>query len=277
VAPRAELLGSPFGRPEPFGLRPFSLTNSPYLLGHLLAWLLVSQIGQPKQRLLSYAGIAMGVVALGLTGIRAAWLTAALAIIVLAVSRRARLWRFVALGTVGLALAVVLFPQAAETIGRRLDTLQAVESDVSLNARVTTYTEALPAFLEDPVGAGLGATGAGARANVEDVNPFGVLDSSYLDILRIAGSVLGTLVIITILLLSITVFIRSRGLPAPYPAWSAIALVIPVDMLVGNVTTGAPAVVSWLVIGACAAASAGEGRAGTRGTAGSRAGKAPAT
>jgi len=251
VAPSALKLGSPFGTPQPFGLRPASLVNSPFGFAHLMVFLLFSQLGRVKGRPWAYVSVTLGCAALAITGIRSAWLTAAVAVVVLAISRRMRLWPLVLLGVPAAFAALTFVPQLADSVGRRLQSLQSGSSDISLSARLGTYTQALPSFFRDPIGAGMGATGSGARANPQDVPAFGALDSSYLEIVRTAGSLLGSLVVITIIVLAVTVFNRSRLARLPYPAWGAIALALPIDMLLGNVTSGPTAVVTWLILGMC--------------------------
>ena len=254
--PYATKLGSPFGQPEAFLIRPWSLFNSPFGFAHLLVWLLISQIGTAvRGRKVTYAGVVAGCLALGLTGIRSAWVTAALTVAILAVYRQVRVTRFIALLAATAIVTVTVFSPAAEEISRRIGTAGSAASDVSVLARIEKYNQALPPFLADFFGAGMGSTGSGARADLRSDQGFTYsLDSSYLEVLRVNGSILGICTISAVLLMSVAAFRRSRWRSPPLPAWGAMALVIPIDMFLGGVLDGPQAVVTWIVIGTCGGA-----------------------
>jgi hypothetical protein len=249
-----------FGRPEPFGIRSFSLMNSPFVFAHMLVWLVASQMA--TRTTAGRCGVVLGIVALGLTGIRAAWITLALVLVVLALLRRVRVTT-----VVGLALAVIISVVAFEPVQTavvgRLETAGSAATDVSLTARLDKYSTSLPDMLTDPVGKGLGSTGSGGRAaeSSSSATENDVIDSSYLEIWRSVGALLGSIVISAVICLAVAAFTRGRLLPHPYPYWAAMALVIPIDMLLGNVVNGPASVATWLLVGACVSATGGRASA----------------
>jgi hypothetical protein len=239
-----------FGRPEPFGLRVFSSVNAPFVFAHLLVWLLVTRVGRIRTAV-DCVATAFGVAALGLTAVRSAWLTLLAVLVVLLVSRRARTAP-VLLGGVAVTITLLLVaPQAATAIGERVSTVSTLDSDTSLLSRMQIYAEALPIVLSDSIGAGMGSTGSGSRAGALDRTAPVILDSSYLDILRTSGAVLGTLSLVALLLSAMVAWRRSLQVPPPVPAWGALALLLPIDMLLGNVTSGAAGVATWMALAAC--------------------------
>lgn len=242
-----------FGRPEPFEIRSFGLMNAPFVFAHTLVWLIVAQL---QQRLfLSRCGVVLGIIALGLTGIRSAWITLALVLVVLALLKRIR-----AVTVLGVAVAAVIsvmaFPPVQEVVVGRLETASSAASDVSLTARLQNYSSSLPVVMTDPVGKGLGSTGSGSRAagSSGSAGEDNVIDSSYLEVWRPAGAFFGSIALLALVCLSAAAFMRARTLPRQYASWAAMALIIPFDMLLGNITNGPASIATWLVIGACAAA-----------------------
>jgi O-Antigen ligase len=240
-----------FGRPEPFQIRSFSLCSAPFVFAQVIVWMLLSQAGQTKSPI-QWIGLVTGCVALGLSEVRAAWISLAVATIILVLYRKIKLTPLLVSIGVSAYLVVLFAAPVADVIVERFSTVQSAQSDESLLARVVIYEKNLQPLLSDVYGGGMGSAGSGLRvAGVSGQNQFANLDSSYLEILRTQGALFGTAMIVFIVAASLAAF---RALPskAPYSSWAALAVIIPLNMVLGNVTSGAVGVLTWVVIGVSA-------------------------
>jgi hypothetical protein len=227
-----------FGAPEPFEIRVFGLASAPFVYGHVLVWLLVSQLRQPPWRLRAVA-VILGCAALGLSQVRAAWLTLAIVAVLLVLRRLLRLNRLLLIVGV-LTTALLLLPESlTEVVTGRAQTLESAGSDVSFVARVNFYSHSLPQMLSDPLGGGMGSS-------------FASYDSSYLEILRTYGGIFGAILVTGMLWIVLVTWWRTRRNGGPVGAWATFLAVLPVDMALGNVIYGLTGVITWLTIAMCA-------------------------
>jgi hypothetical protein len=248
VTPRSDY----FGRPEPFQIRSFSLCSASFVFAQVTVWMLLSQAGRTKSPI-QWIGLVIGCVALGLSQVRAAWISLAVATILLVLYRKIKLTPLLVSIGVAAYLVVLFAAPVADLVVERFSTVQTAQSDESLLARAVIYEKNLPPLLSDVHGGGMGSAGSGVRvAGASGQNAqFASLDSSYLEILRTHGALFGTATIVLIVAASLAAF---RALPskAPYSSWAALAVIIPLNMIFGNVTSGAVGVLSWIVIGVSA-------------------------
>ena len=235
-----------FGEPEPFEIRVFSLLNSPYPLGCILVFLLVSQIGQKSSTYRWLASI-VGIVSLLLSEVRAAWIIFTLVALLLWFSRQipARLIvGFVALG----AIAAVAAPsQLSETVSDRFSTVDSASSDVSFAARVSFFQVNVPILIRDVAGKGMGSVGSGVRASgPESDATFRDADSTYIATLRIFGPLVGIAFLVLYFGIALRSWMALRRSESVSGVWSSILLALPVLALLGDVFVGAVGIVAWL-------------------------------
>jgi O-antigen ligase len=219
----------------------FSLVNAPFVYGYILVWLLVSQLRQPPWRLRAVA-VPVGCVALGLSQVRAAWLTLAVVAVLLVARRLLRLDRLLLIVGV-LAAALLLLPESlTDVVTGRAETLESADSDVSFVARVNFYSHVLPQVLADPLGGGMGSSSPDN-------------DSSYLEILRSYGGICGAILLVGLLWVVLATWWRTRRDGGPPQAWATFLVVLPLDMALGNVIQSVTGAITWLTIALCAAGS----------------------
>lgn len=233
--------GQSFGQPHPLQLRIWSWLNSPGTFAGTVVWLVVAQLGMGfsrgrAARLSEIAAVVIGTVALGITGVRAGWIALALSLVALLWYGRLPIGRIL-LGAAVVALAVMAVGgPVGSLIASRASTLTAGTKDTSANARLSFQVRALPQALGDPVGAGIGSTGAGVRAGSSTSNdPFANTDSGYLDILRTFGSVAGGIILVLLVSACCGTFAwarRGRGLTL---GLGAITVTMPILLLFGSV------------------------------------------
>jgi len=261
-----------FGRPVPFELRAFGTFAAPSTLGIFCAVALVVAAGRPvRHRMVAVPSAAVGLL---LSLHRTSWIVAVVGLVVLFVMSRpsARQLSAAALTTI----AVVGVAASLPTVRDRIATsASAGLTDHSLGERTGIYGRLLPQLLTDPVGAGFGAEGAGARVATGFAPN---TDSALLDVLLVFGVPGGILV----LAVAGTGLVRSRprrGADRGHAAaWSAaVALVVAGPAV--NVFVGGAGSVSWAVV-LWVALLAGKGPggvdlAGTDGAVVDRAGQLP--
>lgn len=237
-----------FGRPDPFKIRVYSSMNSPFVFGVTMVWLIIAQLTAVGRRgFVRWLAVGVGCIALGLSEVRAAWIFLALCLILLFAFRRLPVGRLT-VGAVVLYGSLTLFFQTAlETVSGRFDSLSSGGSDESLLARLVIYGDVLGPAMSAVVGAGFGSTGSGARASGGDAAAqFGNLDSTYLDILRTAGSVLGTICIVSLITAAVVLGTRIGRTSGVATAATVFLLGAPIVMLLGNVVSGPGAVLTFL-------------------------------
>jgi hypothetical protein len=157
---------SSIGAPEPDKIRSFASLNSPGLLGVTLALAVV--LYTARSGVLRWTSVALVVTAGGLavTYVRSAWLSLAVAALVLLAASGRR-----ALPRVGrLALLMTLMVVALSATGStytavvdRIATFGSLGADDSAQARTATPEQVLPELATRPLGYGLGSAGEATR------------------------------------------------------------------------------------------------------------------
>jgi len=183
-------MGAPIGKPEPFGLRVFSVLNSPApCAGFLVLTLLFNlprlQTGRPG--LLLQGSLCLA--ALSLTFVRSAWigLIAGLVLYLLLSPGRMRLLKpgLALAGVVGLLAFAVPALMGGDLVSQqvqaRVESLGNLPNDISFNERRVLLEQQIARFGLQPQGNGLGSTGTATKLN-RPLNEWQVLhvDNGYL-------------------------------------------------------------------------------------------------
>jgi glycosyltransferase involved in cell wall biosynthesis len=230
--------GQSFGQPKAFGLRVWSFSSSPGGFAGSLAWLIVITLGRARSwyrgaRLIRSAAVLSGLLALGITGVRAAWIELAIGVIVLVWYGRVRVARLIAAGLV-LVLVAGLISPVSSLLTQRLGSIAQGKSGQSANARLTFQSSALPEALRDPVGMGLGSTGAGVRAgDLQTNNPYANTDSGYVEMLREFGSLPGGVLLAMMVVVCVSSVLDGYSEDAEGASWAAINAAVPISLLFG--------------------------------------------
>ncbi|MGD1855419.1 MAG: hypothetical protein ACFB2W_14340 [Leptolyngbyaceae cyanobacterium] len=198
------MLGSPFGTPEPMGIRVWSTMNGPYVFASFIipGLLILLNYSGPLQPVMS----AVAYLSFLLSSSRTAWIGWFISMsIFFATLRPKQQIRFMLLITVAL-LALILLTTAgpfSELIVSRLETFTNLSEDGSGSARSTTYNTLFGKAVTTFIGYGLG--------NVPD---FGhILDSAILKILFELGWI-GAIPYLIGLIASILLDHINKGLPS---------------------------------------------------------------
>jgi len=149
------------GQPLPLQVRVFSLLNSPAPFACVLAAGLVLLFATKTKWRIPVA--AAGYVALMLSLVRASWVAWGIAVVVYGLYLGVRAGRRFLLLVVLLAAAVVplaTVDEVRDVVLPRALTFSDMSKDVSLAERVTFFQSTAAVVLENPVGEGLGSTGA---------------------------------------------------------------------------------------------------------------------
>jgi hypothetical protein len=157
-----------FGQPERFGIRAFSVMNSPGTYAEFTAFCLLLNLPNLRPgRVWSLAAATVMIVGLLLTLVRSAWIGFAIGAVVFAILSPRRKAAMASLLTVSVAIAVlaaayftfVPSDEIRETLVTRFETLTGVSTDGSTLAREESSSLALASGTAAPFGHGLGITG----------------------------------------------------------------------------------------------------------------------
>ena len=145
------------GNPFPMQVRVFSTMNAPQPFADFLIFgLLLSVTSTRWIRLLA---VPLGVLVLGLTSSRSAWIACvfSLGYVIISLSARQRIQIFAVLVGCVLAIGVAsLVPEINEMLTQRIQTLSSGKDDGSVIDRLQSQREAVQMFLSTPFGTGLG-------------------------------------------------------------------------------------------------------------------------
>jgi O-antigen/teichoic acid export membrane protein len=232
--------GQSFGQPHAFKLRIWGFANSPGTYAGFLAWLLVI-VGSRKPtfsragRQLRVLALPAGALALGVTGVRAAWIALAVGVLLLMWYGIVRPTRVLAGVAVLVAIIFSIGGPVEAIITQRLNSISHGSGDQSASARLSFQSSALPAALRDPVGAGLGSTGAGVRAAEPQANnAYANTDSGYVEILRTFGSVVGGALILLLIAACAGSVLVGYSSSRESASWAALNAAVPVSLLFGS-------------------------------------------
>ena len=241
------------GYPEPYEVRVFATLNAPAPFASVLGVLLVLLTGvRAKSR-----GLAMAVafVAFGLSLVRTAWLGYLLALMAMVLPGRTRLLRASAVG-IGLpVLLAVLYGGPLRDVirSRFVSTTASGTEDQSFSDRSSFYRTQLPQVLGDPVGDGLGSTGAATKvANAGELSETGNFDGGALEVLYVFGLPVGAAFLLS-LLLAVYAAWRTASRRGDLEKAMAAALVgLAAQLLLFNPITTPSGIFFWLLIGVLA-------------------------
>jgi O-antigen ligase len=260
------------GRPFPLQVRVFSTLDTAGPLGEALVALILLAVAERRgNATLRIVAVSAAVLTLGLSQVRAAWISLAVAVVLLLVARRIRLGRMV-MG-LGIALALLLAvggPILATVGGRFTNTVSAGTSDTSFTARVTFQTAIAPSALRDLTGNGFGSSGTSTKLansgtggavssapgylNKIAVSPtdqalVANFDSGLLEILFTFGSVAGLSILGVVIWVTIRCWKRAKRQDRFY-AYAAAALVgLVVSLIFTNTLKSADGAWTWMLVG----------------------------
>jgi hypothetical protein len=225
---------SSFGRPEPLGLRVWSIMHGPGVFGQaMMAVLLVlsSNVGP-----LSLPATALGYLSFLLCAVRSAWVGWAVGFLNLMIFLKPkfqmRLMLIVLIGSLCVVPLTMIEP-FSDVINTRLETFSDIQNDGSGKERQQNYDNFLNYGLTNVLGDGLGN------------NP-GLLDSQILELLINLGW-LGTLLYVSGLLVMLVKLVMDPklGRDSFGSTARAIALGMFAQLAFGSILTGLPGVMLW--------------------------------
>jgi len=260
------------GKPFPLQVRVFSTLDNAGPLGEALVALIVLAVAELKgNAFLRVTAVTAAVLTLGVSQVRAAWISLGVAVVLLLLARRIKLGRMVVGFGIGVLLLVTLGGPILATVSTRVsNTASAGTSDTSFVARVTFQTAIAPSALRDPIGSGLGSSGtstklarsgtAGAVASAPGyINKLAIsasdqalvanFDSGLLEVLFTFGSVTGLAILGLVIWASIRSWKRAKFQDRFY-AYAAAALIgLVVSLIFTNTLKSADGAWTWLMIG----------------------------
>lgn len=244
---------STIGTPEPYGVRVFSTMNAPQTFADFILFGILLSSASTKR--LRFVAIPVGLMALGLTNSRSAWVGGVVGLLftVVFVTAKRRVQIVTALLGFAVLLALVFqIPQLNEQLTRRIQSFTDLKADSSVNERLVSQQHAITLFLDRAYGNGFGGasddpgsspTGGVATVQGVYVNDNGIEQfmltfgwfGSVVFAVGLAGTVfvclgrpmLPELVAINAALLSLLVQIPTMGLFASAPGfllWSVMML-----------------------------------------------------
>ena len=152
------------GVPERMGVRVFSTMNTPQPFSDYEAFGMLLSLGSTKR--IRWLVLPVGLVALGLTMSRSGWIGATVGLVVMSFSftakQRVQLVALLLGAVAGVGIATQV-PEINEVLSHRLESLNNLGADSSVNERVASQERAVALFQSAPFGIGLGAEGASAR------------------------------------------------------------------------------------------------------------------
>jgi putative inorganic carbon (HCO3(-)) transporter len=239
------------GNAAPGEFRAFSTVSTTGPLGQVLAAFLLLLLCQRRLgRQLPIA--AVGLVALGITLVRAGWVGLAIGVVVLMWLGRARVWRLVALvALMLLALISVGGPIYDSVSARASETAEAGAADTSLVARLSFQAEVAPQTLSDPIGDGMGATGVSTDvAEGELANErFRNFDSGLFETLTRYGVLAGSAMLAMVFWTCARIMGRARSGTIFDAACAAAIAALTVGLLFTDTLRALYGVVLWTLIG----------------------------
>ena len=238
---------SSIGTPFPFEVRVFSTLNSPGPFATVVMAGLLLCLRMPGT--LRWGAAAVGFAGFLLSLVRSAWGGLVVGLLVLAVQlptlERTRL--VLALVVVGVvALPLLTIGPVAESIGTRFESLEDLEEDTSLNARLRLYEDMAAFLVRNPLGLGLGTTGVASNLSASEGLPD--LDSGVIAVFYSFG-VLGTLYYAGgVAWLFILALVQLRGAGAFGLTCLSVAVAGLSQVVFGNAWVGVAGAVLWFFL-----------------------------
>lgn len=173
------------GNPLPGEIRVFSTLNSPGPLANFMAASLV--VLAANRSVLRWLAALPAAGTLLLSLVRSGWGGLAVGLVTMLMLGPPRLkarWLFSILFATVVAVPLLSFLPFADRVIERFETISNIEDDNSFRVRASFINTLLDATFLNPIGRGLGASGAGTRlTNASgDLGEYGIFDSGVLDI-----------------------------------------------------------------------------------------------
>lgn len=238
------------GRPEPLEVRVFSALNSPGPFATVLAALMTLLIGVKGGR--RGAAFGVGLVALGLSLVRGAWLGIAVSALLLVKRNGGRgLAQIVAVVAVPVVvLAVLGGPITTAVTDRFSASTEAGTQDQSLTDRIDLYSRQTGAVLTEVFGSGLGAVGTATKVgNQGELSDTGSFDSGLLEYPYTFGILVGGAFLVTLLAVSLSVWRFARRQDDFTAACGAAVIGLVVQLVFVNISNSVTGVVLWVLLG----------------------------
>jgi hypothetical protein len=245
------------GTAASFHIRVFSLLDTAGPFGQTMTvLLLIAMQPLPAPSWLRRLAIGVGLVGLGLSLSRQAWLALALGVVLLIWNRRILLTRLV-LSIAAVAVIVGLFggPIRNAITGRFNQTVQAGSSDTSFLARTRFQAEIAPAALRNFAGQGLGSTGVATKLASNQAAPNTALissfDSGIFEILYTFGSIAGLAFLVVVVRVGWCMGFRYLRRGPPAPAFLVAAMIgLIFGLLFTNTMKAVYGADFWILVGA---------------------------
>jgi O-Antigen ligase len=176
-----------FGAVEPMKIRVFSTMNAPVIFGAAMACGLLILFNTTGK--LRFVSIPVGFVGLLLTMSRSAWLTLAAGAGFLLIRMEMRQRARVVMGVLACAVflaGLTIFPAVHDLVWDRIQTFSDPSHDVSFEARLQGYKNAVLEIAQEPFGEGLGSMDAEHSTEGND-DAIGPHDSTPLEFLYSLG------------------------------------------------------------------------------------------
>jgi O-antigen ligase len=229
------------GSPEPFGMRVFSTMNGPGVLGYTLAAGLVLIVSE--RNLFSYCAGAVGLCALLLSSVRAAWAMLVIALFLFLLREKKYIARvllgIIALGLV--AMAAVAISPARDSIQDRFSSFTDLRDDTSYQERTEGYSQLLPYALDAPFGSGLGTMDAHFQGNIS----LGTRDSGLWEIVLSLGWIGGLVYLLALARLAFSAWQHTRKCTEEYTAIACIVLGLLSQIAMGSMMLGFTGLAIW--------------------------------
>lgn len=188
------------GSPESGRIRVWSTLNSPGTFALVLGVTALVLVTWRRLTPLKVVGLVAVMGALALTYVRSAWVGIVLTLFLMVLATRgAAVKRLLPVGVVLLVVApLILSGSTGVALSERFNSLFALNTDESAQARQATPTGLLPVAAARPIGTGLGTAGEPSRLNQQS-SALRYPDNGYLSLIGQVGPV-GFVVVISILL-----------------------------------------------------------------------------
>lgn len=228
------------GSAEPFEIRVFSTMNAPATLGYTLAGALLLLF---RRGVLPTLALGLGVVALLLSNLRAAWVAVAIALILLAIRERRYIGKLVA-ASVLIAVCITAITTIApirDALQSRFHSFTNLEDDTSYQDRSSGYEEMIPYVEQDPLGMGLGTM----DTLFQDKTSLGSRDSGLWEILLSLGWVGGPVYFLGLGTLAWNAWKRWEGKTPVETVAACVSIGLICQLGLGSVMLGVTGIEIW--------------------------------
>jgi hypothetical protein len=240
-----------FGSPVPFGVRVFSLMNSPGSTGMFTAFAIVLLVSEGG--LFALIGLA-GMPLLALTMLRVGWVACAAGLLVVLVQAPARrkagfIAAVAVLAVVGSLFAgsLQLSPNVSHALQERLDSFTSLSKDTSASDRLHTYSTFLERFSDEVMGEGYGANAS--MATMTELHQEVPLDSGIMEALLIYGLIGGLIYFIALGGVTLEAYRASRQAAGMLAGSFAVIVGQIVTFPGGSNQIGESGLLAWIGVG----------------------------